>query len=102
MQFREYAPDSGCVENEQDDAGQFGRDIKFSGANGDSEKMRIFCSAEHERDWQPYPVNPCCAFFMGLRQKGVHLPVFAPKRGTPRKRKNEATVPPGRPKRNTA
>ena len=32
----------------------------------------------------------------GLRQKGVHPPVFAPKRGTPRKRLNEATVPPGR------
>ena len=34
---------------------------------------------------------------MGLRQKGVHPPIFAPKRGTPRKRLNEATVPPGRP-----
>ena len=33
----------------------------------------------------------------GLCQKGVHLPIFAPKRGTPRKRLNEATVPPGRP-----
>ena len=38
--------------------------------------------------------------YEGLRQKEV--PTFAPKRGTPRKRKNEATVPPGRPKRNKA
>ena len=36
-------------------------------------------------------------YYKRFRQKGVHFPVFAPKRGTPRKRKNEATVPPGRP-----
>ena len=42
----------------------------------------------------------CCTrayCFGGLRQKGVHPPIFAPKKGTPRKRLNEATVPPERP-----
>ena len=37
------------------------------------------------------------SIFWGLRQKRVHPPIFAPKRGIPRKRLNEATVPPGRP-----
>ena len=37
------------------------------------------------------------SFFWGLRQIRVHTPIFAPKRGTPRKQLNEATVPPGRP-----
>ena len=33
------------------------RDQIISGANGDREIL-IFCSADHEQDWQPYPVDP--------------------------------------------
>ena len=49
-----------------------------------------------------YQYSYCISCFLGLRQKGIHLPVTAPKRGSPKKRKNEATllVPLGRPKRN--
>ena len=31
------------------------RETKFSGANGDEEFFP--CSADHEHDWQPYPVD---------------------------------------------
>ena len=35
------------------------RGTKFSGANGDREIIIHFpCSADHEQDWQPYPVDP--------------------------------------------
>ena len=35
------------------------RETKFSGANGDRQGNIPFpCSADHEQDWQPYPVDP--------------------------------------------
>ena len=38
------------------------RETKFSGAYGDRGTLFIFpCSADHEQDWQPYPVGPCSA-----------------------------------------
>ena len=33
------------------------RETKFSGANEDRE-IFIFRSADHEQDWQPYPIDP--------------------------------------------
>ena len=36
-----------------------GTATKFSGANGDREILIFYCSADHEQDWQPYPVHPC-------------------------------------------
>ena len=33
------------------------RETKFLGANGDREQ-NVSCSADHEQDWQPYPVDP--------------------------------------------
>ena len=33
------------------------RETKFSGVNGDREK-HLPCSADHEQDRQPYPVDP--------------------------------------------
>ena len=33
------------------------RETKFSGANGDGRKNSFPCSADHEQDWQPYPVD---------------------------------------------
>ena len=43
--------------DEQADAGR-SRETKFSGANGDREEI-IFPAqlADHEQDWQPYPVD---------------------------------------------
>ena len=36
------------------------REIKFSGANGDRQRMiHLPCSADHGQKWQPYPVYPC-------------------------------------------
>ena len=38
------------------------RETKFSGANGEG-NINIPCSADHEQDWQPYPVDaqsPVC------------------------------------------
>ena len=38
------------------------RETRFSGANGDREKIIFPVQlADHEQDWQPYPVdpNPC-------------------------------------------
>ena len=37
------------------------RETKFSGANGDREKFVFPRSADHEQDWQPYPVDPYSA-----------------------------------------
>ena len=34
---------------------------KISGANEDSEIFFCPCSADHEEDWQPYPVDPYSA-----------------------------------------
>ena len=33
------------------------RETKFSGANGDREVFIFPCLADHEQDWQPYPVD---------------------------------------------
>ena len=38
------------------------RETKFSGANEDREKY-ISCSAGHEQDWQPYPVDLYSAIY---------------------------------------
>ena len=47
--------------DEQADAGRDSRTrlaTKFSGANGDREgNVHFPCSADHEHDWQPYPVD---------------------------------------------
>ena len=37
------------------------REAKFSGANGDRGKSNFPCSANHEQDWQLYPVDPYSA-----------------------------------------
>ena len=38
------------------------RETKFSGANGNREMFAFFpCSAHHEQEWQPYPVDPYSA-----------------------------------------
>ena len=52
------------VENEWAGAGRDGRtrlfrETKFSGANGDRVKKHFLCSADHEQDRQPYPVDLC-------------------------------------------
>ena len=47
--------------DEQDDAGP---EIKFSGANGDRAIFIFPCSADHEEDWQPYPVDPYSCYSM--------------------------------------
>ena len=56
------------MENEQAGAGRDGtgrlnpsRETKFSGAYGDRGILIFTCSADHEQDWQPYPVNPYSA-----------------------------------------
>ena len=36
------------------------RETRFSGAYEDRKK-RLPCSADHEQDWQPYPVDPYSA-----------------------------------------
>ena len=42
------------------------RGTKFSGANGDRENFIYFpCPADHEQDWQPYPVDPYSAICDG-------------------------------------
>ena len=33
-------------------------ETKSSGASGDREILIFSCSADHEQDWQPYPVDP--------------------------------------------
>ena len=35
--------------------------IKLSGANGDMENVHFPCWADHEQDWQPYPIDPYSA-----------------------------------------
>ena len=36
---------------------------KFSGASGDRGILFYFpCSADHEQDWEPYPVDPFCCY----------------------------------------
>ena len=44
------------------------REIFFSGANGIKE---IFCLADHEHDWQPYPVDPYSAILMTIHTAGT-------------------------------
>ena len=34
------------------------RETRFSGANADRGMIHFLCSADHEQDWQPYPVDP--------------------------------------------
>ena len=34
------------------------RETKFSGANGDKDMVSFPCSADHEQNWQPHPVDP--------------------------------------------
>ena len=36
-------------------------ETKFSGTHGDREISIFPCSADHEQDWQPYPVDPYSA-----------------------------------------
>ena len=36
------------------------RETKFSGTHGDG-NIHFSCSADHEQDWQPYPVDPYSA-----------------------------------------
>ena len=40
------------------------RETKFSGANGDKGIFIFRCSADHEQDWQPYPVDPYSAIYV--------------------------------------
>ena len=37
------------------------REAKLLGAYGDKEKWIFHFSADHEQDWQPYPVDPYSA-----------------------------------------
>ena len=37
------------------------RETKFSGTHGDRGIFLFRCSADHEQDWQPYPVDPYSA-----------------------------------------
>ena len=41
------------------------RETKFSGTHGDREGYFHFfpCSADHEQDWQPYPIDPYFAIY---------------------------------------
>ena len=61
---RRSARFSSSVENGRADAGRDGRSRlarpKSSAENGDRENTIFFfsCSADHEQDWQPYPVDP--------------------------------------------
>ena len=56
------------IQPEYRDAGRRGtgllnpsRETRFSGANGDRKISFFLFSSDHERDWQPYPVDayPC-------------------------------------------
>ena len=38
------------------------RETKFSGTYGDRHN-NFPCSADHEQDWQPYPVDPYSAIY---------------------------------------
>ena len=65
---REEAPDSALsVENEQADAGRDGR-TRLERPNsqtrtGTEKHFHFPCSADHEQDWQPYPVNVYSAMY---------------------------------------
>ena len=37
------------------------RETKFPGTYGDRGTLFFPCSADHEQDWQPYPVDPYSA-----------------------------------------
>ena len=38
------------------------RETKFSGTKNADRGIFIPCSADHEQDWQPYPVDPYCSY----------------------------------------
>ena len=61
------------------------REIKFSGTNGDWGNIRIPCSADHEQDWSPHPVDPCsvilCDYDHIWRLVSVYLPAMRPTLG---------------------
>ena len=38
------------------------RETKCSGTYGDLENIHFPCSADHEQNWQPYPVDPYSAY----------------------------------------
>ena len=54
------------------------RETKFSGANGDREIFYFPCSADHEQDWQPYPVDPysCYMCYHTCRRPDSHTCFF--------------------------
>ena len=47
-------------DDEQADAGRDCEPVceTFSGANVDKGNINFPCSADHEQDWQPYPIDP--------------------------------------------
>ena len=49
---------------------------ELSGANGDRENIHCPCSADHEQDWQPYPVGPYSAICDG--DTYIHTYMHAP------------------------
>ena len=61
------------------------RETKFSGANSADREIYSLsphfpCSADHEQDWQPYPVDPCscymCDYTYNIRTYYIHTRVF--------------------------
>ena len=49
------------------------RETKFSGANADGD---FLCSADHEQDWQPYPVDPYTAICVTIHTCILSRSVF--------------------------
>ena len=49
------------------------RETKFSGANGDREKLYFPCSTDHEQGWQPYPVDLYYAIYVMTIQTYIYM-----------------------------
>ena len=53
---------------------QHSRETKLLGANRNRGNIQIPWSADHEQDWEPYPVDPNCAICDGHAYIHVHAP----------------------------
>ena len=54
-------PEYGKSRLTRDGTAEPSRETKFSGTHGDRGIFICLCSADHEQDWQPYPVDPYSA-----------------------------------------
>ena len=51
-------------------------ETKFLGANGDGEIFIFPCSADHEQDWKPYPVDPSLAIYVMTIHTYIHTYIY--------------------------